>query len=76
MCLDNVKEGQVIQEDYDQFRVKLVVGPGFDEEDKQVIYDRFFQRLGPIHLYYEQVDQIERTDRGKFRAVISKVTRN
>jgi len=73
--LENVKEGQVIQEDYDQFLVKLVVGPFFDEGDKKVIYDRFVQRLGVIQLNYELVDQIEKTERGKFRAVISKVTR-
>jgi len=73
--LVNVREGQVIQEDYDQFRVRLVVGPSFNDQDKNAIYDRFFQRLGRINLDFDIVDQIERTERGKFKAVISKVQR-
>jgi len=74
--LENVKEGQVIQEDYDRFRVRLVVKPGFGDSDRGIIYDRFEQRLGEINLEYEFVDQIERTKSGKFKAVISKVQRN
>jgi len=74
--LDNVREGQVIQEDYDQFRVRLVVGNGFSNQDKKAIYDRFNQRLGQIKLEFEIVDRIERTERGKFKAVISEVQRN
>jgi len=73
--LENVKEGQVIQEDYDRFRVRLVVMPEFDEADRRIILDRFEQRLGEIDLKYEFVDQIERTDNGKFKAVISRVSR-
>jgi len=73
--LENVKEGQVIQEDYDRFRIRLVVGPEFGETERQIIYDRFEQRLGEIDLEYEFVDQIERTESGKFKAVISRVSR-
>lgn len=73
--LDHVLEGQVIQEDYDRFLVRLVVDHGFNDTDKKLIHDRFFQRLGHIDLKYELVDQIERTERGKFKAVISKVHR-
>jgi len=73
--LENVKEGQVIQEDYDRFRVRLVVKPEFGDAEKKIIYDRFEQRLGEINLEYEYVDQIERTESGKFKAVISRVSR-
>jgi len=73
--LKSVKEGQVIQEDYDQFRVKLTVDKCFDDEDKRKICHRFHQRLGPIHLEFEIVDKIERTNQGKFKAVISHVAR-
>jgi hypothetical protein len=40
-----------------------------------MINDRFYQRLGKVVLNFEFVDQIERTERGKFKAVISKVKR-
>ncbi len=73
--LDNVKEGQVVQEDYDRFRVRLVVKPEFGDAEKKIIYDRFEQRLGEIDLEFDFVDQIERTESGKFKAVISRVLR-
>jgi len=73
--LSHVCEGQVIQETLSRFRVRLVVHPDFNEEDRKIIMDRFVQRLGPIQLEIELVDEIERTERGKFRAVISKVDR-
>jgi len=73
--LDNVKEGQVVQEDYDRFCVRLVVKPEFGEADRKIIYDRFEQRLGEIDLEFEFVDQIERSESGKFKAGISRVSR-
>lgn len=74
--LDHVSEGQIIQEELDRFRIRLVVLPDFGKSDKEIIYDRFQQRLGNIKLDYEFVDKIERTKAGKFRAVISHVKRN
>ena len=73
--LPHIREGQVIQEERTKFTVRLVVDQGFNEEDRQTIYKRFTQRLGRIDLKFELVDQIERTQAGKFRAVISKVQR-
>ncbi len=71
--LPKIIEGQVIQEDYSRFRLKLVVEPGFGDAEKQIIEKRFFERLGKIDLYIELTDRIERTERGKFRAVVSKI---
>lgn len=73
--LPHVREGQVIQETYTDFRVKLVVEADFTDEEERAIRDRFQERLGPIDLRIEIVPSIERTQRGKFRAVISKVER-
>jgi phenylacetate-CoA ligase len=73
--LPRIREGQVIQEKIDHIRLRLVVQPEFNDEDRRVLHDRFVQRLGPINLEIELVDQIERTERGKFRAVISHVHR-
>jgi phenylacetate-CoA ligase len=74
--LPNVIEGQVIQESISNFRLKLVVQDGFNDDDCKVIKERFIQRLGNIVLVIEIVEKIDRTERGKFRAVISNVKRN
>lgn len=74
--LPRIREGQIIQKTTTQFLIRLVVTPGFGEEEKTAIRQRFADRLGPIDLEFELVDQIERTERGKFRAVISHVPRN
>jgi phenylacetate-CoA ligase len=74
--LPHVIEGQVIQETLTRFRLRLVVEQDFNDRDRHVIYKRFQERLGAIELEIELVNQIERTERGKFRAVISKVKRS
>lgn len=71
--LPHIIEGQVIQEELDRFTLKLVVTPGFCAEDEEVIRRRFAERLGPVQLRFEQVPTIPRTERGKFRAVISRL---
>lgn len=73
--LPHIREGQVIQETLSNFRLRLVIQPEFNDIDKKIIYKRFEERLGPIELVFELVDQIERTEHGKFRAVISYVQR-
>jgi phenylacetate-CoA ligase len=73
--LPHVREGQVIQESLSKFRLRLAVDPGFCDQDRQVIHRRFEERLGKIDLTFEYVDAIERTERGKFRAVISNLQR-
>ncbi len=73
--IPHIREGQVIQNNLKDFHLKLVVDPEFSREDIELIEGRFFERLGEIDLKIEKVDRIERTERGKFRAVISKVQR-
>jgi phenylacetate-CoA ligase len=73
--LPHVHQGQVIQESFTQFRVRLVVDQNFGEEERSIIRKRFSERLGQIDLSFEYVDEIELTKRGKFRAVVSKVRR-
>jgi phenylacetate-CoA ligase len=74
--LPHIRQGQVIQETTTQFRLRLVTTPEFNDHDRETIAARFLQRLGAVDLVYEFVDSIECTERGKFRAVISKVQRN
>ncbi len=73
--LPNVVEGQVIQEASDQFTVKLVVGSGFGDQEEQTIRKRFAERLGQVQVTIQQVQEIPRTERGKFRAVVSQGNR-
>jgi phenylacetate-CoA ligase len=74
--LPHIREGQVIQENYSRFTLKLVVTPGFDDQDRKVLIKRFSERLGKVELIIEVVESIERNQAGKFRAVISKVNAN
>ncbi|MBN1453175.1 MAG: phenylacetate--CoA ligase family protein [Anaerolineales bacterium] len=71
----HVREGQIIQKTLTDFLVRLVVTEQFGDSDKAEIHHRFETRLGPVHVEFEFVNQIERTLRGKFRAVISHVER-
>jgi len=71
--LPHVVEGQVIQEELDFVRVRVVVKSGFDEAEKALIRQRLRDRLGEIRVEVEQVSEIERTARGKFRAVVSRI---
>ncbi len=73
--LPHIREGQVIQETLSKFRLRLVALPEFNQDDRKTIYRRFEERMGPIDLELELVDHIDRTEGGKFRAVISKAQR-
>jgi len=71
--LPHVLEGQVVQESLEHLTLNLVVHRGYGPAEEQVIRARFAQRLGPIQLTIRVVPEIPRTDRGKFRAVISRL---
>jgi phenylacetate-CoA ligase len=73
--LPYVREGQIIQETVTDFTIRLVVDVGFGPPQEGEIRRRFQARLGKINLVFQLVDKIERTSRGKYRAVISKVPR-
>src|SRR5262249_3493008 len=69
--LGGLLEGQVVQERADVFKVRVVTGNGFGPREEQVIRQRFEDRLGKVRVVIEKVHEIPRTERGKFRAVIS-----
>jgi phenylacetate-CoA ligase len=74
--LPNVLEGQVIQEALDRIRVRVVTREAFGEADLRTIRSRISEeRLGHMNVEIERVAEIERTERGKFRAVINKLPR-
>ena len=71
--LPDILEGQVIQEKEDVFRVRVVSKSELMDKTCETIRARFVERLGKVRVAIERVSSIERTERGKFRAVISLV---
>jgi phenylacetate-CoA ligase len=72
--LPHVLEGQIIQESLDLIHVKVVAMTGFGEKEERAIRERITRgRLGPIHVRVECVPELERNERGKVRAVISRI---
>lgn len=74
--LPSVLEGQVIQEALDCVRVRVVTQPSFDAKEQQIIRRRLQERVGNVQVVVESVDHIERTEGGKFRAVVSRLREN
>lgn len=70
----NIKEAQIIQEDYLRFTINIVPDNGFSEKDSQSIEQRLKDRVGnDIFVNFEFMNQIPRSANGKFKAVISKI---
>ena len=71
--LPGVLEGQIVQEAVDRFTVNVVSRGDSLKEIRKIIEKRFQERLGPVSVCIERMSEIPRTERGKFRSVISKV---
>jgi phenylacetate-CoA ligase len=69
--LPNVLQGQLVQETLHAIRVKVVPTSNFGAADAKQIEDRVRQHLGDVNVTVEPVAEIPRTERGKFKAVIS-----
>jgi len=69
--VDTIREGQIVQEQLDEFCVRIVCEGRFGEAERTVITKRCRERLGDVTVRFEVVDRIERTSGGKFRSVIS-----
>ena len=69
-------EAQVVQHTRTDFEVKVVATNPLNEGEKKRIQDRMEQQLGPIRLEISEQDSIPRGPNGKFKAVISHVTRS
>lgn len=71
-----ISEAQIIQEDYEDFRILVVPTEGFSAKDEKIIESNFMQRVGEGKLRIERVQEIPRTSMGKYRSVISKVNKD
>jgi phenylacetate-CoA ligase len=65
-----LREAQIIQERRDFVRVRIVPTAGYDETVAAMIAAGIRERMGNVEVRFETVPAIERTTRGKFRAVV------
>jgi phenylacetate-CoA ligase len=65
-----VAEAQIVQDDYDRFRVRIVPGNDYTNACANTIVENLTERVGKADIKIELVKQIERTPSGKFRAVV------
>ena len=63
-------EAQIVQDDYDKFRVRVVPSQAYSNNDGREIKTSLLARVGEAHVQIELVDRIERGPGGKFKAVV------
>lgn len=69
-------EAQIVQERLDLLTLKIVPGDNFSDNDVRTVLYELSKRIGnQIQVVVEKVDCIERSSSGKFRAVVSTLTR-
>ena len=72
--LDAVEESQIIQDQVDSLKVRIVQREGYSKSDSVHLISALQERVGPtMRIELEFVDRIPRTKSGKLRWVISKV---
>ncbi|MAT42381.1 MAG: hypothetical protein CL609_08575 [Anaerolineaceae bacterium] len=70
-----VKEAQIIQENMDLIRVKLVPAEEYTIDTRQTLIGLVRERIGDVEVEIEELERLPRNANGKFRTVISKVKR-
>jgi phenylacetate-CoA ligase len=65
-----VIEAQIIQETLDRVRVRYLPAPDYTPQAGRSIIARLQERMGPVEVVLEAVQEIPRGANGKFRAVI------
>ena len=73
--LVSVKKAQVIQENIDILKIKIVPDVKLNNVDEKLIRHRIESQLGDINVEIEEVDEIPLNNNGKYQAVISKLKR-
>ena len=74
-CFD-IREGQIVQEAIGKFRIRIVPGSSWTDSVGKSLCDALRNLVGDAEISIEMVPQIERTWAGKYRIIISKVTRD
>lgn len=71
----HIMEGQIVQEDYDRFLLRVVPAEGWRDDESVRLAEALRQRVGQADVRVETVERIERTWAGKFRIIVSEVPR-
>ncbi len=72
--MHGIEASQIIQEDYEHVRIKIVKNNGYKDSDSAHLIKEFKNRLGEdVRVDIVIVDELSRTKSGKFKWVISKV---
>jgi phenylacetate-CoA ligase len=66
----HIREGQIIQEGLDEFRIRYVPASGFTPEAGKAMEARLQARMGPVKVILDPVPEIPREANGKFRVVV------
>ena len=66
----NIWEAQVVQEEIDLFHIRVVPNEHFSEDDIKLLKHNMHLHAGDVRVEVKLVDEIERTESGKFRAVV------
>jgi phenylacetate-CoA ligase len=70
----SIREAQILQETIDWFRIRVVPGPGWVEDNAEELRRRLLAMVGDVNVTVEKVTEIEKTWAGKSRVIVSKVT--
>ena len=74
--LQNIIEAQIIQETKGELKVKIVCGEKFSNLDESNLRNEFRNRMGrEMKVNLDYVKSIPKDKNGKFRSVISKLTK-
>ena len=69
-----LREGQIVQEEIGVIHVNVVPDAGFDAASEEFITERVRQRMGDVRVVVHRFERIPRDARGKFRAVINRLS--
>lgn len=70
-----LREAQIVQEAFDCIRVRYVPTPYFRTDHESIIVQRLKARIGNVKVVMEPMAEIPRGANGKFRAVISRLSK-
>jgi len=69
-----IRQAQIVQESLDAVRVRYVPDSSFDDSAAEVIRQRLRARMGAVRLHLEPVSEIAKSENGKLRSVICRVS--
>ncbi len=74
---EDVKEAQIVQDRIDHLLIKIVLYNGNNFLSKKSVLNKLRSRIGrEMQVEFKIVKRIEKTNAGKFRAVISRISEN